>query len=585
MRARAPFTDWRVRACFVDAYSEAVQDTWRVESKEGEQAAAACKAALATVASARTVPASIRNTAKELSADAGLLRAMVGEAIPLKSDQETRDSRGALTAPQESLRERVWDQLARRVPTGELALSPSSVFQEINHAWGAMRTHAIRRIAQGERPNNLREELAAFVDAWGPHPEAIHLLVQLSMSRAAPSAEMAWYWSEQRLEIYPDDPNAALDRILVELTFGQPAKALDLVRNELASWPGHLGLRLANVEALAASGLLQETRLAVAIAQKEGWGDQAVVRWACGLMRLKAVETAVSTLREWIRKYGHSPEFEARMQEEPCVAALARRVIPPMPRREGFGSWFLRLPYQDRQLIVTTRGEEAAEGEFVCGVLGLRTSLTKAMMGAAASSTLQVRRVPADLARRVLVFPPGNPLYSMVYAGHPRRPPVYLPVADFHRWLFEEKYNELLLLLSALGAVSIEIHCIRGYREELRAGGGLTTKSKAAGSKAEATRTEQTRAEGHLHAHFEKSREAPHLPEAMVWYPCEETWKRVADARLHCGLRDIDVELRYGEDYGITYEVALGLESLGLKLGGDFYRHQETLWRFIGEFG
>jgi len=64
----------------------------------------------------------------------------------------------------------------------------------------------------------------------------------------------------------------------------------------------------------------------------------------------------------------------------------------------------------------------------------------------------RLRKVQSNLIERLLKFPPGHPLYDIVYVGHPLEPSVYVPMAGFHHFLFEEKFNELLTLLWSLGA-------------------------------------------------------------------------------------------------------------------------------------
>jgi len=85
-----------------------------------------------------------------------------------------------------------------------------------------------------------------------------------------------------------------------------------------------------------------------------------------------------------------------------------------------------------------------------------------------------VQKIPANVAEDVLQFPPGHPLYDTVYAGHPLKAPVYVPVAYFHRFLFQEKFNELLILLYSLGAVEVKIHYVRGYSDTFSNKGGIS---------------------------------------------------------------------------------------------------------------
>jgi hypothetical protein len=53
-----------------------------------------------------------------------------------------------------------------------------------------------------------------------------------------------------------------------------------------------------------------------------------------------------------------------------------------------------------------------------------------------------------------LRFPVGHPRKNVVYIGHPVDPPAYIPVADFHRFLFEHKVAEAQRLIRSLDALT-----------------------------------------------------------------------------------------------------------------------------------
>jgi hypothetical protein len=61
-----------------------------------------------------------------------------------------------------------------------------------------------------------------------------------------------------------------------------------------------------------------------------------------------------------------------------------------------------------------------------------------------------------------LEFPIGHPRYKVLYVGHPAVPTSYIPMGDFHRFLFEHKIAEAFSLLMALGAQELEIERISG---------------------------------------------------------------------------------------------------------------------------
>ena len=57
-----------------------------------------------------------------------------------------------------------------------------------------------------------------------------------------------------------------------------------------------------------------------------------------------------------------------------------------------------------------------------------------------------------------LKLPPTHPRNHTIYVAHPVLRQEYTPLADFHRSTFENKFNELLSLLTHLGAKTIEVY-------------------------------------------------------------------------------------------------------------------------------
>ncbi len=193
-------------------------------------------------------------------------------------------------------------------------------------------------------------------------------------------------------------------------------------------------------------------------------------------------------------------------------------------------------------------------------------------------------RIPANLADKLLRFQAGHPLYGTVYVGHPLVPRVYVTVASFHRYLFEEKFNELLTLLYSLGARQVEIHHVRGYSTTDHAKGGLSLPGISdLDVTAFGSRQLSQSSEGHLTAQFSPKGE-PNIPQSLVWLSYEQTWKNLAEARLTHGLEKIDVELHYNDDYGINKELTIKLIKFGLSLGGSFEGHEHTTRKLKATF-
>jgi hypothetical protein len=183
-----------------------------------------------------------------------------------------------------------------------------------------------------------------------------------------------------------------------------------------------------------------------------------------------------------------------------------------------------------------------------------------------------------------LQMPPGHPRDRVVYVGHPALASVYYPAAGFHRFTFEHKFSEAIGLLMALGATELEVEHVRGWSEDFAANLSAPIPTAVRIDAAiTATRRRASGSSGLFHAKLEGLTE-PRLPDDLVWYPHEPTWKQVADGRLKYGLQAFQLAVQYDDDYGIDAGFKLSVQKLGLDLGGNFQEHESTTWKITGTF-
>lgn len=187
-------------------------------------------------------------------------------------------------------------------------------------------------------------------------------------------------------------------------------------------------------------------------------------------------------------------------------------------------------------------------------------------------------------AKSNLTFPPGHPNIDHVYAGHPLKENYYIPLAIFHRQLFEEKVNALMELLASLCATHVRVSASKGYD---RAGGihlGVDTAiygsyevgaSVNKGHKQVALFEEVYRPDPNMR---------PSKPNHLMWYGGELSWQAMADRRINYNTKDFHITLRYEDSFGIDGNLKVGLEKFGVNLGGSFTDFEATNWEFEGEF-
>lgn len=181
---------------------------------------------------------------------------------------------------------------------------------------------------------------------------------------------------------------------------------------------------------------------------------------------------------------------------------------------------------------------------------------------------------------RVLRLDQGHPLTNVLYVGHPARPDLYFPVAEFHRRVFEHKFVEAVTLLTSLGASRIALRQEQGQTRESE-GAALAQTSQALGFTR--TRNERSSSSAMFEAEFPGTRK-PVVPDGLCWYPDEQTWQMIAHTRIAGGAEKTSLEVRYLTDYGIDMHVVRAARTCGVKIGGKFQEHRNTIWRLDAEF-
>lgn len=180
-----------------------------------------------------------------------------------------------------------------------------------------------------------------------------------------------------------------------------------------------------------------------------------------------------------------------------------------------------------------------------------------------------------------ITFPPGHPRQNLVYVGHPTVPNLYYTMADFHRVIFEHKFCEAITLLMNLGARAIRVEHLNGWSKEFMARIAVPLPMAEAGLEAGSGKS------GVRSLLYEASlggTPEPRVPDGLVWYGHEPTWRSVVDGRLKFGLERFHLTVSYEDDFGINAGLRAAVGMVGLDLGGRFESHQSTIWRIEGSF-
>lgn len=183
-----------------------------------------------------------------------------------------------------------------------------------------------------------------------------------------------------------------------------------------------------------------------------------------------------------------------------------------------------------------------------------------------------------------LRFPLGHPRPQILYIGHPADPCRYFPAAEFHRKVFEHKFAEVQRLLTYLGATYIEAEHISGWTKEYIIDGKATLPVNSGLELSGEGGSKSTKGSNLTYKATLDGIEPPSIPENLVWYEDEDTWKAMAEQRLHAGLLEFDLVLKYTDDLGVNTGLKLSIAKVGIDMGGKFEEHQSTIWRLKGKF-
>jgi hypothetical protein len=183
-----------------------------------------------------------------------------------------------------------------------------------------------------------------------------------------------------------------------------------------------------------------------------------------------------------------------------------------------------------------------------------------------------------------LRFPVGHPRGKVAYIGHPIDPPVYIPVADFHRFLFEHKVAEALRLIRSLGAVTVEVVRVEGWDQTVGVGVSMALPDISQADVGVSASQERASGRFVLSTMRLKPTLSPSVPADLVWLPHEPLWQEVAQARLESGLDSFVLDVRSTDDYGVNTRLKALVAKAGLEAGGAFVEHRNTVWRLQGTF-
>lgn len=160
----------------------------------------------------------------------------------------------------------------------------------------------------------------------------------------------------------------------------------------------------------------------------------------------------------------------------------------------------------------------------------------------------------------------------IVYAAHPADEEFFIPVAQYHPYLLQDKRAEFVRLAAALGAREIRLCDTdnQASRAGWNVGGAGPVKGVPVDFAAKGAAHSESSSSFNLSAVFSRPEKPPALPGFLRWYQQEPLWKAMAETRLEYRTESFKVQFTYDHDFGVSADLALKIASLGFSAGGSF---------------
>lgn len=180
-------------------------------------------------------------------------------------------------------------------------------------------------------------------------------------------------------------------------------------------------------------------------------------------------------------------------------------------------------------------------------------------------------------------FPSGHPIANELYVCHPYLINNYIPFDDHELVFLEDRIREFSWFAQALGASSISIESISDNTEDNRQDSTRAIKGeagrkflKAEGSYDEERKNaklEELKKRLTLQQHF-IPHSKPFIPDDLVWYEFDSSWKRLATQRLQGGLLEHQEVISLNKNRVVESDNLLDIkaefEGLFLKAKGSY---------------
>lgn len=181
-----------------------------------------------------------------------------------------------------------------------------------------------------------------------------------------------------------------------------------------------------------------------------------------------------------------------------------------------------------------------------------------------------------------------KPELEKFYIISPQNDKAYFPFEKYHSLAFEEKVNEAIKIMMHLKPRELLVVHEEGYDTGINTTAEIHAKSKLIKGSGELTIDKKSDKKVMFKASFQKPRlfdRSVQLPSDLIWYPSEEKWMSIVEGVLNHGLKEVNMEINYFEDFGVNAKLQADILKQAKIKGRSNVKHfQKTSWKVIASF-
>lgn len=159
---------------------------------------------------------------------------------------------------------------------------------------------------------------------------------------------------------------------------------------------------------------------------------------------------------------------------------------------------------------------------------------------------------------------------NYIYSSHPKDSKYFIPLANFHNYLQQEKAAEFINLAISLGAKEVKLVDNKSQKKNVNVSAGITEPTGHADINSNFDLNRNSDATFDLSIKTQVATAPPTLPDKLIWYKEEPLWVAMANARLRNWVTEFKVCFTYLHDFSINSNLIAKASGVGLNVGGSF---------------